>query len=76
MFSNIRSRPFLYFVYIYTPFLFSLQIVDIVRESSVMDECVSLCEEFGDKAISAINRFQSSDAKNALVNMVNATKVL
>ncbi|XP_067674161.1 all trans-polyprenyl-diphosphate synthase PDSS2-like isoform X2 [Haliotis asinina] len=48
------------------------QIVSLIQSSQVLNECLTLCEEYGQKAIQALDIFPHSDAKMALVNIVEA----
>lgn len=36
-------------------------------------ECVKLCDGYGDTAIKSLDVFPQTEAKNALINIVNAT---
>ena len=48
------------------------QVVECVKETKTLEECKSMCSEYSDKAIKALSIFKQSEAKKALVNMVNA----
>ncbi|XP_062608839.1 all trans-polyprenyl-diphosphate synthase PDSS2-like [Saccostrea cucullata] len=49
------------------------QIVSTIKSSNVIAECLTLCDEYGDKALKALDLFPQTDAKTALINIVNAT---
>ncbi|XP_052711466.1 all trans-polyprenyl-diphosphate synthase PDSS2-like [Crassostrea angulata] len=49
------------------------QIFSIIKSSSVVAECVKLCDSYGDTAIKSLDVFPQTEAKNALINIVNAT---
>lgn len=49
------------------------QIFSIIKSSSVVAECVKLSDVYGDTAIKSLDVFPQTEAKNALINIVNAT---
>ncbi|XP_048769826.2 all trans-polyprenyl-diphosphate synthase PDSS2-like isoform X2 [Ostrea edulis] len=49
------------------------QIVSSIKTASVIDECYSLCYKYGDSAKKSLDVFPQTDAKSALINIVNAT---
>ncbi|KAK3098719.1 hypothetical protein FSP39_022387 [Pinctada imbricata] len=49
------------------------KIIDVLSATPVVKECQELCAEFGDIAKDSLNDFDTSDARDALVNIVNAT---
>ncbi|XP_061193449.1 all trans-polyprenyl-diphosphate synthase PDSS2-like [Saccostrea echinata] len=49
------------------------QIVSTIKSSDVIAECLSLCDKYGDNALKALDVFPQTDAKTALINIVNAT---
>ena len=53
-------------------FVFEFQIVHHIRSSGVLDECQSLVHEFETLATQAVCQFPMSEARTALVNMVQA----
>lgn len=49
------------------------QIFSIIKSSNVVAECVKLSDVYGDTAIKSLDVFPQTEAKNALINIVNAT---
>lgn len=54
----------------------NVHVLKLVKESKALEECEQLCLEYGQKAKTALDVFPSSDSRNALINIVNATAVL
>ena len=62
-----RHCSFLFFSF------FPFQMIDTVKQSDSLDWCIDRCQSYGHKAISALDIFTASDAKQALTNIANAT---
>ena len=55
-------------------FYFFLQIIaTIIRDNETIEWCKEKCRDYGRKAITALDCFEPSEAKSALVNIVQAT---
>ncbi|XP_059141351.1 all trans-polyprenyl-diphosphate synthase PDSS2-like [Physella acuta] len=51
-------------------------ITTILLKSGVVDQCIERCQQYRAQAIAALDCFQHSDAKSALINVVNAVSSL
>lgn len=52
------------------------QIISCVRSrGDTLEWCKNQCREYGQQALSALGYFPTSDAKSALINIVQATTV-
>lgn len=49
------------------------KMIETVKQSDSLDWCIDRCQSYGHKAISAVDIFTASDAKQALTNIANAT---
>ena len=47
--------------------------IDTVKRSGSLDWCIDKCRSYGHTAVSAIDIFSPSDAKQALMNIAYAT---
>lgn len=50
-------------------------ICQVKKKGEAVDWCIDQCREYGQQALSALGHFQTSDAKTALTNIVQATTV-
>ncbi|ESO88955.1 hypothetical protein LOTGIDRAFT_209876 [Lottia gigantea] len=48
------------------------KILEVIKDSSILSESKTLCNEYGEKAINSLSKFKNCQAKNALIKIVKA----